>query len=218
MKEFFPRKARSTEFLSTATSEKENFNHFINIMKIPAGQAIVENGKLIMPFFTGKEPSWEEIQEYLLKMYKSGFVMADPKPNNFMHTQYGLMPIDYGAVFDINDPVFMKNLLARNFTVDAVLTYSKAFKAGTGLAEAYNKLHSDELIVLDDEDDEEESIVLTLPAFFTKLSVQSTAQPTLVIGDVTQKKSDSSSPHSFFKSPSSEPASAPASQLAISTK
>lgn len=212
VKEFFTKNAKSNEFISTAISEKDNFNHFIDVMKIPVEKAIVEDGKLIMPFFTGQEPNWEEIQDYLLKMYQSGFVMSDPKPNNFMHTQYGLMPIDFGAVFDVNDQEFMKNPLARNFTANAVFGYSQAFKTGSGLSATYIKLHSDELVVVDDESnglDGEESIILMLPASVSHSPIQSTSHVAEVNIDAAPIKPGSLSPHAFFKSPRKEPAVLP---------
>jgi hypothetical protein len=75
-------------------------------------------------------------------MYSDGFVMGDPKPDNFMNTQYGLMPIDFGAVFDLDDPLFQANKLAQSMVINAPLIYLNVFN-GSELVDKYFSLDSE---------------------------------------------------------------------------
>ena len=158
VKKFMSRRYRENEFYSTAESEMRNFNHFIQKMGIPVHDAFIDNDQLILPFFTGKKPNWEEIQTSLKEMYAKGFVMGDPKPDNFMHTQYGLMPIDFGGVFDIEDAQFQNDALARNFVVNALSRYAEAFTEND-LFDAYCSL-SCAMDFDSEEQEEEEEIAL----------------------------------------------------------
>ncbi|STX39781.1 protein kinase family protein [Legionella feeleii] len=179
VKKFMSRRYRENEFYSTANSELRNFNHFIQKMGIPVHDAFIDNDQLILPFFTGEKPSWEEIQTYLTVMYAQGFVMGDPKPDNFMHTQYGLMPIDFGGVFDIDDEQFQKDPLARNFVVNALSRYHEAF-TGTDLFNAYYNLSC--AMDFDSEEQEEEEAIALANEFDLPGEIntrQDTTQPLL---------------------------------------
>ena len=79
VKKFMSRRYRENEFYSTAESEMRNFNHFIQKMGIPVHDAFIDNDQLILPFFTGEKPSWEEIQTYLTVMYAHGLCHGRPK-------------------------------------------------------------------------------------------------------------------------------------------
>lgn len=61
----------------------------------------IENKNIIMPFVLGIKPNFEETLSGVTDLFNCGYLMADPKPSNFLKTSDGnVVPVDFGLVFE----------------------------------------------------------------------------------------------------------------------
>ncbi|OAJ33486.1 hypothetical protein [Piscirickettsia salmonis] len=128
---------------SSAPLEAANFNNFshhiqyigqaevvplTSILGLAPGEFEQYNLEaMLMPFFDNeREVSCEEIKFYLSRWAKRNFFMGDPRADNFFYTtEFGIIPIDFGLVFEGDSPLFTGD--HRSAVINAIFGYPEIF-------------------------------------------------------------------------------------------
>ncbi|ROM93888.1 hypothetical protein BK658_19715 [Pseudomonas brassicacearum] len=59
--------------------------------------------ELVMPYIEGKVPSTGEVLDAVKSLHEQGYMMGDPKPDNFKVTGDSVVPVDFGQVFKVDE-------------------------------------------------------------------------------------------------------------------
>ncbi|WP_143481933.1 MULTISPECIES: hypothetical protein [Pseudomonas] len=59
--------------------------------------------ELLMPYVEGRVPTMNEVIEGVKSLYEQGYMMGDPCPRNFRVTSEGIVPIDFGQMFNVDE-------------------------------------------------------------------------------------------------------------------
>ena len=92
-----------------------------------------------MPYVEGGVPSTGEVLEAVKSLYEQGYMMGDPKPDNFKVTDDGVVPVDFGLVLKVSDPLSLDGSVKYS-VVNDYLKGGHNYVHGTITAEYQNVL------------------------------------------------------------------------------
>ncbi|TNF69133.1 MAG: hypothetical protein EP298_05305 [Gammaproteobacteria bacterium] len=127
-------------------SEAHRWNqYFISIGLHQLACASSENtNTMYTPWIEGSEPSREEVQQAVDDLFKQGYLIADPKPDNFKKLPNGkIIPIDFGEIFHTSSDAIPPRSIA--LIHNAVSTYGEYFPENIELTQSYLAFKNDKL-------------------------------------------------------------------------
>ena len=79
-------------------------NAYLSATGSAANKAFMDGRTLNMPYIEGETPSVQQTKGAMQELFELGFMMGDPKPDNFKKTPDGhVVPVDFGLMFRRQD-------------------------------------------------------------------------------------------------------------------
>ncbi|MCG9780734.1 hypothetical protein [Photobacterium damselae] len=123
-------------------------NEWLDINERKEQKAFMFENRIYMPFREGREANDSEVSAAVKRLYEQGFMIADPKNDNFRVDELGVVfPVDFGLIFKYDDLTKLNSQLKKEIINDY-------YKGGCGfIPKDLKRKYEDILIKIDNEND-----------------------------------------------------------------